>query len=73
MEQWQKSLAAGESQLVEDRRDVHRYAETGWTEYRTAAKVAERLEQLGYALTVGKEALRDEDRMGVPKAEVLAE
>lgn len=73
MEQWQKSLAAGEKQLVEDRRDVHRYAETGWTEYRTAAKVAERLEQLGYVLTVGKDALRDEDRMGVPKAEVLAE
>lgn len=57
--------------VIAVRRDLHRYAESGWTEFRTAAIVAKRLKELGYALTMGKDAVCKEDMMGVPSAEIL--
>ena len=73
MEAWEKSLIDAKDQIIADRRDIHKHAETGWTEYRTAAKVAKSLEELGYKLTIGRDALVDEDRMGVPSTKVLEE
>lgn len=60
-----------EGQIIADRRDFHRHAEVGWTEFRTASRVARRLSSLGYEVLAGREVLRDEDRMGLPPAEVL--
>ena len=40
-------------QLSAWRRDFHHFAESGWVEFRTAAKVAEILASLGYALAMG--------------------
>ena len=37
-----------ERDLMEIRRDLHRYPEAAWTEFRTSSLVAERLERLGY-------------------------
>lgn len=57
--------------IIEYRRDFHRYAESGWTEFRTASLVARRLERLGFLVVAGPQVFRDEDRMGLPHAEVL--
>lgn len=35
-----------EDDTINIRRDIHKYAETGWTEYRTASLVAKTLEGL---------------------------
>jgi len=42
-----------ETQLVEWRREFHRHPETGFEEHRTAARVAEILEGLGYRVRTG--------------------
>jgi aminobenzoyl-glutamate utilization protein A len=64
-------VAKIEAQLIADRRDFHRYAESGWEEFRTASLVARRLSDLGYQVLAGRQVIRDEDRMGLPPAEVL--
>lgn len=53
------------------RRDLHKFAESGWLEFRTATLVAEQLHQLGYRLTLGRDAIRAESRMGLPPQSVL--
>lgn len=55
--------------LITLRRDFHRHPEPGWLEYRTAAKVADILEELGYELAVGEEVLTLDSRMGLPSKE----
>ena len=57
--------------LVAGRRDLHRYPEPGWTEFRTAAKVAKVLGDLGYEVTMGSEAVAEAAMMGRPPAAVL--
>jgi amidohydrolase len=42
-----------EEQLVAWRRDIHKHPELGFQETRTAARVAEELEDLGYAVQTG--------------------
>lgn len=55
------------------RRDLHKYAESGWLEFRTSTLVAEMLHHLGYHLTLGRDAIRAESRMGLPPEKVLRE
>ena len=50
--------------MIERRRDFHRYPETGWTEFRTTAKVAEIMDRLGYTLRFGGDFMRPETIMG---------
>lgn len=52
------------NEMTERRRDLHRYPETGWTEFRTTAKVAEVLRALGYFVHFGGEFIRPEHVMG---------
>ncbi len=61
-----------ENKIINYRRDFHKYAESGWTEFRTAAKVAETLDDLGFDLQLGQEVVDQEARMGVPDQEELA-
>ena len=58
------------SRLVALRRDLHRHAEPGWTEFRTAAKVVEALRAAGFDVASGRQVLAA-DRAGVPPPEVL--
>lgn len=44
----------------------------GWLEFRTAAKVAEILDQLGYSLAMGRDVVDAESRMGLPDDATLA-
>ena len=46
--------------MIERRRDFHRYPETGCTEFRTTAKVAEIMDRLGYTLRFGGDFMRPE-------------
>lgn len=62
----------GKNKLIAIRRDLHQYAETGWTEYRTASKVAVRLSELGYTIAIGKDVLEVDSCMGRPSAETAA-
>ncbi len=57
--------------LVADRRDFHRFAETGWTEFRTASLIARRLCELGFEVRVGPEVLEPGARMGLPSPREL--
>lgn len=66
-------LARLTPRLVALRRDLHRHPEPGWCEFRTAALVAKRLRELGFAVRMGEDAAVAARRMGVPPAEVLAE
>jgi aminobenzoyl-glutamate utilization protein A len=58
--------------LTDIRRDLHRNPEVGWTEYRTTDRIARELEDLGYDLAIGRDALDSEARLGVPDPDTLA-
>ena len=58
-------------ELVRLRRDLHRHAETAWTEFRTASIVAGRLQALGFDVALGRTVMVDGARMGVPAPEVI--
>lgn len=60
-----------EQKLILYRRDFHKYAESAWTEFRTASLIARRLTELGYLVKLGPDVIRAEDRMGVPPTEIL--
>lgn len=60
-----------EPQLIADRRDFHKHAESGWTEFRTASLIARRLHDLGFEVKLGREVVSEADRMGVPADDVL--
>ncbi|WP_236838840.1 amidohydrolase [Caldalkalibacillus salinus] len=68
---WADFLARLRPQLTEWRRDFHQHPELGWTEYRTTYHIAQILKPLGFDITVGKDVLVSEERMGVPTEEEL--
>lgn len=54
------------SGTIATRRDVHHYPESAWMEFRTSAKIAERLLELGYEIHLGEEILDISQRQAVP-------
>ena len=58
-------------ELIQLRRDFHRYPETSWLEMRTSAKIAEYLTELGMEVLTGKDVCREEARIGVPAPDIL--
>ncbi|OVE82844.1 amidohydrolase [Natronolimnobius baerhuensis] len=58
--------------LTEIRRDLHRYPESGWKEFRTTALLAEELDERGFDLFFGGEALDETARLGVPPADEIS-
>lgn len=73
MKQLQEKVKALEPKIIGYRRDFHKYPEAGWTEFRTAALVVEKLQALGYEVKYGAEVVVKEDMMGVPSPEALKE
>ena len=55
--------------LTDTRRDLHRYAEGGFREYRTSSLIARRLRDLGYEVLTGDAVMKKEARMSVPSEE----
>ena len=60
-------VTAIEPELVQVRRDFHKHAEVGWTEFRTTAILAKKLIALGYEVEIGEKVIKKEAMMGVPK------
>ena len=58
-------------EMVATRRDLHKFAETGWLEMRTSSLIARKLTDLGYKVLVGEDVCLREARMGVPEEAVL--
>ena len=58
-------------EMIQQRRDFHKYAETGWYEMRTSSIIARKLTDMGYEVLVGKDVCLEEARMGVPAMEKL--
>jgi len=66
------ALADGmQDRLVTQRRDFHKYAETGWFEMRTTSIIARHLTDLGYEVLLGEDVCLKEARMGVPSEQAL--
>lgn len=57
----------GELSLSELRRDFHKHPEAGWKEFRTTAFVAEELDERGYTVHLGDDAVDTNERLGVPE------
>ena len=57
--------------VIRLRRSFHQFPEIGWTEFRTASIIAERLTELGFEVKSGRDVLKSESRMGLPPEEEL--
>ena len=64
-----RSRLAG--QLTADRRAIHAHAESAFTEFWTASRIALSLKETGWDVLVGKEIMSEEHRMGVPAKSIL--
>jgi len=51
------------------RRELHKYPETGWTEYRTTLRIMEELKKLKIPFWYGKKIHSRKNRMGLPDME----
>lgn len=61
-----KAAESLKQKTIARRRDLHKYAEVAWTEFRTAAYVAQTLTDLGYQVSAGAEVIDETSMMGVP-------
>ncbi|GGE27600.1 peptidase M20 [Pullulanibacillus camelliae] len=57
--------------VIRTRRDLHQHPEVGFTEFRTASRVVEGLQSLGYDVLFGADALDEASRNGVPSQKEL--
>ncbi len=53
-----------QEKVIAYRRDFHKYAESGWREFRTTAKIVEILRDLGYEVAFGKQVIHPPSVMG---------
>lgn len=53
-------------EMILRRRDLHKYPETGWTEFRTASMIIKELQALGYKVAFGADVIDEKSMMGVP-------
>ncbi len=57
--------------LLQWRRDLHRYPESGWLTLRTSILLAEELEQVGYTVYIGEEIVPAEQAINPPTQEQM--
>lgn len=57
--------------LIALRREFHRYPESGWTEFRTTARIVEELQHAGIPVRWGRELHVPEKMCGLPERAVL--
>lgn len=62
---WQQAEKL-KSEIIIRRRDLHKYPETGWTEFRTASMIIKELQLLGYEVAFGADVIDEKSMMGVP-------
>ncbi|HLO04757.1 MAG TPA: amidohydrolase [Symbiobacteriaceae bacterium] len=61
------------SDLISIRRDLHKHAESGWTEFRTTALLIEALQALGYEVAYGRQIHNPAFMAGLPEPAALAQ
>ena len=66
-------IAASNAPAVSVRRDLHRYPETAFLEYRTASRIAACLDHLGFAVRTGREIMDYDSVVDPPSAERVEE
>ncbi|MBQ2751351.1 MAG: amidohydrolase [Oscillospiraceae bacterium] len=64
-----KEVDALESEIIETRRDFHRYAESAWTEFRTTSKIVEFLTAQGMKVAYGRQVINPEYAWAWPGVE----
>lgn len=57
------------NEMINYRRNFHKYPEIGWTEYQTSALIARKLAALGFEVYMGKAVCDVDSRMGLPDEE----
>ncbi len=72
MHNLQEILAKISQKILIARRELHKYPETGWHEYRTTAFIINFLQELGLEVTFGSDAIKAESRLAPPNAEQCA-
>lgn len=55
-----------EQEMITCRRDLHKYPEIGWFEFRTTSIIAKALTDMGYEVLQGDQVCKRDARMGVP-------
>ena len=66
-------IAASNAPAVLVRRDLHRYPETAFLEYRTASRIAAYLDHLGFAVRTGRDVMDYDTVVDPPSAERVEE
>lgn len=64
-------ITALEKKVIAYRRDFHAHPETGWTEFRTTARIIEILQSLGWDVSYGPAIHSTAHMMGKPDAEYM--
>jgi len=62
-----------EDKIISQRRDFHKYAESGWFEMRTSSIIAGKLADMGYKVLTGTDVCESDARMGLPSEDELKE
>lgn len=62
-----------QEEVVNLRREFHKYPEEGFLEYLTSGKIADYLKDLGYRVCLGDSVCRAESRMGMPSPEKISQ
>lgn len=60
-----------EDYIISLRREFHRYGESGWTEFRTTARIVEELQRAGIGVRWGREIHAPEKMYGLPSPAAL--
>ncbi len=68
-----KHLKEISTQVRDIRRHIHKHPETGWSEYATTAFIANFLQNMGYEVKLGSDAIYADSRLAPPNAQQCAE
>lgn len=63
-------MELNQQQLIQWRREFHRFPETGWTEFWTTARIADYLEQMGFEILLGEQIIHRDFVRGRNQAQV---
>ncbi len=71
LEQCYREVDGLEASLIRTRRDFHRFAESGWREFRTTAIIIHRLRSYGYEVILGKQLISEKAAWARPQEAFL--
>ena len=66
-----KTATEIEQDIINTRRDFHKYPELSYREFRTASLIARKLKELGCEIKIGREIMDADTRYALPSEEVL--